>query len=103
MLRKWLWLVQVVGRVDAAEAAGKITPWAEELPPDRLMQEAPTAGTVTGERDLENLSARELTLGNGMRVVYRQSDLQDDQILLMVRSSCSTHGCPWSHVRARLT
>lgn len=78
--------MQVLRRVDAEEAAAAIDPWTDELPPERLLAEEPTAGSVAAERDLESLGARELQLSNGMRVVFRPSDLQDDQILLMVRT-----------------
>lgn len=76
--------VQVLRKVDAEEAAATIDPWADELPPERLLAEEPAAGSVAAERALESLGARELQLSNGMRVVFRPSDLQDDQILLMV-------------------
>eukprot|EP00892_Ulva_mutabilis_P009176 jgi/Ulvmu1/6630/UM003_0268.1 len=75
-------LLQVLERVDAAEAAGEIEAWADEVPPEKLLEEEPPAGTVTDSATFEALGARELLLSNGMRVTLRRSDLQDDQILL---------------------
>jgi hypothetical protein len=76
-----VWL-QVVQRVDAAEAAGSIGPWDDELPPDKLLEDEPSPGDIVETRELEDLGATELTLGNGMRVAFRHSDLLEDQILL---------------------
>lgn len=82
--------MQVLARVDAAEAAGTVEPWTDEVPPEKLLDTEPEPGTVAVDESFPNLGGRELRLSNGMRVSYRRSDLQDDQILLAVRTH-ATH------------
>ena len=76
---------QVVQEVDAAEERGDIGEWSQEGQPEHILAEEPARGEVVSERVLPALDAVELTLGNGMRVTFRPSQLMDDQILLSVR------------------
>lgn len=77
--------VQVIERVDAQEAAGCIADLVEDLPPERLLEQEPQPGEVVSVQELKELGAKELKLSNGMCVVFRHSELQEDQILLSVR------------------
>lgn len=82
-------MVQVIEKVDAMEAAGSITELVEDLPPEKLLEQEPQPGEVVATQELAELGAKELKLSNGMVVVYRYSDMQEDQVLLSV--------CPTSH------
>ena len=71
--------------VDAAEAAGDIEPWQKESQAETLLQEEPPRGAIVSEQKVEAFDGTELELSNGMRVVYRKSDLMEDQIIMSVR------------------
>lgn len=78
--------VQVIQRVDEREAAGNIAAVVEDLPPEKLLEEDPQPGEVLAVEELTELGAKELKLSNGMVVVFRHSDMQEDQVLLSVRA-----------------
>lgn len=78
--------MQVIEKVDALEAAGSIAELVEDLPPEKLLDTEPEPGEVVAVQELAELGAKELKLSNGMVVVFRHSNLQEDQILLSVRS-----------------
>lgn len=77
-------MVQVIEKVDEQEAAGSIAALVEDLPPEKLLEEEPEPGEVVAVEELVELGAKELKLSNGMVVVFRHSDMQEDQILLSV-------------------
>jgi hypothetical protein len=75
----------VIRSVDALEASGSVPPLLEELPPERLLESEPAPGDVVALRELQALGAKELRLSNGMLVVFRHSELHEDELLLSVR------------------
>jgi len=52
------------------------------LVPDNLLTETPEAGSIIEERELSEIEATMLTLSNGLRVVYKQTDLDKDNVIL---------------------
>jgi zinc protease len=62
-------------------AAAAITPYAEKELPKTLLSKEPVPGTVTATREVAELGVTELTLSNGVQVVLRPTDFQNDQIL----------------------
>lgn len=50
--------------------------------PENLLSEKPKAGSILEERELSEIKATMLTLSNGLRVVYKQTDLDKDNVIL---------------------
>jgi hypothetical protein len=86
-------VVQVIEKMDALEASGEIEKLVEDRPPERLLEVEPEPGEVISVQQLTALGAKEMQLSNGMIVVYRHSDLQEDQVLLSVRPAHSIASC----------
>jgi len=61
--------------------AQNITKYADETSSEPLMKIAPNAGKITGEKKIPEVGATEWTLSNGTRVVFKQTDFKDDEIL----------------------
>jgi zinc protease len=47
-----------------------------------FMTEIPAAGKIVSEQPLESVGAVELTLSNGMRVILKQTDFKNDEIMI---------------------
>lgn len=58
-----------------------IAPYQDAVRDEPLMAEEPEAGSITGERRLDALDATEWTLSNGARVVVKETDFKNDQVL----------------------
>ncbi len=58
-----------------------ITKYADETSSEPLMKAIPVAGKVVGEKKIKEVDATEWTLSNGTKVVYKQTDFKDDEIL----------------------
>jgi len=71
-------LLSVVSSVKAE----KIEPYAEEIIDEPLISTLPTAGKITKAEKNEEFGATVWTLSNGMKVVLKNTDFKDDQILM---------------------
>lgn len=74
-------LASIVADVESMECRGEIQPWRDLELPDRLM-EKPQPGSCELVGDWKQLGAKEYRLGNGMRVVLKQTEFLDDQVVL---------------------
>ncbi len=61
-------------------AAAEIEPFVDRVLDAPLLAELPTAGKVTAESTIDELGVTEWTLSNGIRVVLKPTDFQNDQI-----------------------
>ena len=68
------------GLIKKARAAGP-RGRAEETVRDSLLREEPRPGKVTAKKALAGINASEYTLSNGARVIFKNTDFQDDEIL----------------------
>jgi zinc protease len=97
---KWITDENRVVIITAPEKEGTITPTEEEIKnlleeikgtelaaykdettSEPLMATIPTAGKIIEEKNIETAEALEWTLSNGSKVVVKQTDFKDDQIL----------------------
>ncbi|MEW5319769.1 MAG: hypothetical protein WDW38_010898 [Sanguina aurantia] len=75
-------LAQVVARVAALEASKSIPAQEEMILPDEIMAVPAPTGSIVSEREYEVLGGTELLLGNGMRVFFKSTVFQNDEILV---------------------
>ncbi|MDP4206185.1 MAG: insulinase family protein, partial [Bacteroidota bacterium] len=66
--------------IDKVETS-TVEPYVDKVASAQLMKELPKGGKVVAERKLPEYNAVEWTLSNGVKVAYRYSDLNKDQIL----------------------
>ena len=59
----------------------QIEKYADEISSEPLMKAIPVAGKVTGEKKIGEVEATEWTLSNGMKIVFKQTDFKDDEII----------------------
>jgi len=65
-----------------AEVQGQnISKYADETSSEPLMKTVPKAGKVSVEKKIPEVDATEWTLSNGTKVVFKQTDFKDDEIL----------------------
>lgn len=50
--------------------------------PDQLLEKKPVAGKIMGKRRIDAIDADEYQLSNGIRLIYKQSDLDKNTIIL---------------------
>jgi zinc protease len=62
--------------------ASTIAPWTETVAEGALVPTAPAAGRITGERTIAGQGITEWTLSNGIRVLVKPTDFNNDQILM---------------------
>lgn len=72
---------ELLAMVDAAEKL-PVTPYEEKAIASSLMVTVPAAGKIATEKKIEDLGLIEMTLENGVRVVVKQTDFKNDQVLL---------------------
>lgn len=58
-----------------------IDPYVDQVANKPLIEKLPAAGRITNERKLDNIGVTEWTLSNGARVVMKQTDFKNDEIL----------------------
>lgn len=75
-------LLSVISNVKAE----KIEPYAEEIIDEPLISTPPTAGKITKTEKDEEFGATIWTLSNGMKVVLKNTNFKDDQILMTATS-----------------
>ncbi len=68
--------------VFAAVADKPVEPYVDHVLDQPLLAEVPTAGEVVVESTIEELELTTWTLSNGVRVMLRPTDFQNDQVML---------------------
>ncbi len=64
-----------------AAAQQELEPYQENVSDEPLLADLPQSGTVVEERRIEELDVTEWLLSNGVRVVLKPTDFQNDEIL----------------------
>lgn len=70
--------------------ASEIEAYEEEIVASSLISELPKGSKITSTKTLDVLEAEEWTLENGVRVVYRYSDIEKDRVRLSAISKGGT-------------
>ena len=65
-------------------------PYVEAEMADHLMASLPTAGTIVSEKPYGNNGFTLLTLSNGMKVYFRQTDFQKDAVTMLMKGEGGT-------------
>ena len=73
-----------------------IEAYEDETTGELLMKSSPVAGKVVGEKKIAEVDALEWTLSNGSRVILKQTDFRDDEILFTAYSWGGTSLYPQS-------
>ena len=60
----------------------KLTPYVDQVADKPLLEERLNAVTITDEKTFDELGVTELTLANGVKVVLKPTDFQNDEILM---------------------
>ncbi|MDZ4745886.1 MAG: insulinase family protein [bacterium] len=58
-----------------------VTAYIDDVPLKPLMSNTPTPGTIVSRSQLSDVGAEQWTLSNGAKVVVKQTDFKDDEIL----------------------
>ncbi|MGV7209812.1 M16 family metallopeptidase [Oxalobacteraceae bacterium A2-2] len=72
---------ELVAMVNAAEQV-KVKAQDEKVFASKLMETRPAGGRIAGTTHYQTLGITELTLGNGVKVVLKPTDFNNDQVLL---------------------
>jgi len=65
-----------------AAAARKLEPWHDEPAGGQLLASKPKPGKVTAQRTIEAYGVTEWTLSNGVRVVFKPTDFENDRVMI---------------------
>ena len=71
-------LLAVLQAVEGEE----LEPWEDQVRQGPLLPEKPAPGTITAERSIDEIGVTEWTLSNGITVVMKPTDFQNDELLL---------------------
>lgn len=64
-------------------APHKIIPYKDSLfVPEKLLNEHPLAGKTTSINPISEIDATELILSNGVKIIYKHSDIEKNKVLL---------------------
>ena len=63
-------------------AAEKLEPYVDTASNEPLMKEVPTGGQLASETHDETMGTTTLTLSNGIKVILKETNFKDDQILM---------------------
>ena len=77
-------VLELLKRIESEE----IEAYEDEVAGAELMPKKPAKGTITSEKNMDNVEATELKLSNGMTVVLKKTDYKNDEILM----SAFSHG-----------
>ena len=80
---------QAFGIINEVKAA-ELEPYVDEVIASALMTSLPEASPVKKVKELPVLEAEEWTLENGIKVVYRYSDIEKDRLYLSAQSKGGT-------------
>ena len=70
----------------AAANATEVEPYEEEVFDGPMVDNMPAPGTITKEQDMPEFGAKILTLSNGMKVIYKQTNFKEDEIRVSATS-----------------
>ena len=70
----------MLGQIEAAGAA-QVAAYDDTFDDAPLLEPLPTPGTITGEERIESIDAVRWTLSNGVTVIAKQTDFQNDEVL----------------------
>jgi len=72
-----------VAQLNAAltTAGNGLTAYVDDSINKPLLEKKPTAGKITAETKIESIGVTELTLSNGIKVLLKQTDFKNDQII----------------------
>ncbi|HKG07780.1 MAG TPA: insulinase family protein [Pedobacter sp.] len=70
---------QLIAAVKHAGAG--VTAYVDNSVNKPLLEKKPVAGKITAEAKIESIGATELTLSNGIKVVLKQTDFKNDQVI----------------------
>jgi zinc protease len=73
-----------------------ITPYKDVTSNEPLMKTIPTLGKIVSEKRIPEVDAVELTLSNGSKVILKQTDFKDDEILFTAYAPGGTSLYPQS-------
>ncbi len=59
-----------------------VTAYEEKAVATSLMDKAPTGGKIASEKENKELGYTELTLSNGVKVIFKQTDFKNDQVVM---------------------
>ena len=59
-----------------------IEPYVDNVSEEPLMATIPTAAPIKDEKTIDNIGVTELTLANGVKVVLKQTDFKNDEVLI---------------------
>ncbi|MEZ4826574.1 MAG: insulinase family protein [Bacteroidia bacterium] len=68
----------------------ELTPYEDEVLDAPLMAEIPQPGTITSTKTIESIGVTEITFANGIKVVLKPTDFQNDQISMQAYSPGGT-------------
>jgi zinc protease len=68
--------------LSVSAGAANLTAYEEKAVAASIMEKAPAAGTITGEKETKELGVTELTLSNGVRVILKPTDFKNDQVVM---------------------
>ncbi len=63
-----------------------ISAWVDDVKDEALIENLPQKGSITSQTENTVLGYKELTLSNGVKVILKQTDFKDDEVLLEARS-----------------
>jgi zinc protease len=76
---------ELIAAYDAV-AGEEIEPYVDSEPGAALMEAPPPAVAIVDERTIPELGVTDITLANGVRVILKPTDFQDDEIIITATS-----------------
>ncbi|KMT03255.1 hypothetical protein BVRB_8g197980 [Beta vulgaris subsp. vulgaris] len=74
-------LQNLVSVTDSLEEEEKISAWKDDFIPEEVVQVKPNPGEVVRKSDYQDIGVTEIALSNGMKVCYKCTDFQNDQVI----------------------
>ncbi|MBQ0049451.1 MAG: insulinase family protein [Bacteroidales bacterium] len=71
----------------------ELAPYVDNVKEEPLIPELPTPGKIVTEKEAE-FGAKEITLSNGVKVVYKKTDFKDNEVLMNAYSDGGTGRYP---------
>lgn len=75
-------VLQSFKKVEGAE----VTAYEDNVATGPLLEDVPVPGKVTSQKEIEAIGVTELTLSNGIKVVLKPTDFQNDQVMMRATS-----------------
>jgi zinc protease len=81
----------------------KLQPYSEHVSSAALVSTPPTPGTVVARKEIHELSVKDWTLSNGVRVILKPTDFKNDEVIFTSFSAGGTSLVPDSAYVAAMT